>query len=65
LPEAIRCASCNGARLLGIKDAGVISKDMAATFIVAKGDPSKLPDSLRSLDFICFKGNFINCKDEI
>lgn len=65
LPEAIRCASCNGARLLGIKDVGVISKDMEATFIVAKGDPSKLPDSLRSLDFICFKGNFINCKDEI
>ena len=46
LPEAIRCASCNGARLLGIEDFGVISKDMAATFLVVKGDPSKLPDSL-------------------
>jgi len=65
LPEAIRCASCNGGRLLGIEDFGFISKDMAATFIVAKGDPSKLPDSLLSLDLICFKGNFINCKDEI
>ncbi|MFO7665996.1 MAG: amidohydrolase family protein [Desulfobacterales bacterium] len=65
LPEAIRCASCNGARLLGIEDFGVISKDVAATFLVAKGDPSNLPDSLGTLDFICFKGNIINCRDEI
>ena len=65
LPEAIRCASCNGARLLEIEDFGVISKGMAATFLVVKGDPSKLPDSLGSLDSICFNGNFINCEDEI
>ena len=65
LPEAIRCSTCNGAGLLGIEGFGVISKGMAATFIVAKGDPSKLPDSLGSLEFICFKGNFINCKDGI
>ncbi len=65
LPEAIRCASCNGARLLGIEDFGVISKGMAATFLVAKGDPSKLPDSLSPPDFICFNGNFINCEDEL
>ena len=65
LPEVIRCASCNGSRLLGIEDSGIISKGMAATFLVAKGDPSKLPDSLGSLDSICFKGNFINCEDEI
>ena len=65
LPEAIRCVSCNGARLLGIEDFGVISKGMAATFLVVKGDPSKLPDSLGSLDSICFNGNFINCEDEI
>jgi len=65
LPEAIRCASSNGARLLGIEDFGVISKGMAATFLVVKGDPSKLPDSLGSLDFIYCKGNIVNYKNEI
>lgn len=56
LPEAIRCASCNGARLLGIEDFGVISKGMAATFLVAKGDPSKLPDSLSAIQAIYING---------
>ncbi len=56
LPEAIRCASCNGGRLLGIEDFGVISKDMAATFIIAKGDPSKLPDSLSEIQAIYING---------
>ena len=65
LPEAIRCASCNGAKLLGIEDFGVISEGMAATFLVAKGDPSKLPDSLGSLDFIYCRGNIVNYKNEI
>ncbi|MDP3283833.1 MAG: amidohydrolase family protein, partial [Desulfobacterales bacterium] len=57
LPEAIRCASCNGAELLGIEDAGVLSKDMAATFLVAKGDPSKLPDSLSAIQAIYINGS--------
>jgi imidazolonepropionase-like amidohydrolase len=65
LPEAIRCASSNGARLLGIEDFGVISEGMAATFLVAEGDPSKLPDSLGSPDFIYCKGNIVNFKNEI
>ncbi len=65
LPEAIRCASGNGARLLGIEDFGVISEGMAATFLVAEGDPSKLPDSLGSPDFIYCKGNIVNFKNEI
>ncbi len=65
LPEAIRCASSNGARLLGIEDFGVISEGMAATFLVAEGDPSKLPDSLGSPDFIYCKGTIVNFKNEI
>ncbi len=56
LPEAIRCSSCNGARLLGIEDFGVISKGMAATFLVVKGDPSKLPDSLSAIQAIYING---------
>jgi imidazolonepropionase-like amidohydrolase len=65
LPEAVRCASCNGARLFGIEGSGVISEGMAATFLVVKGDPSKLPDSLGSLDLIYCKGNIVNYKNEI
>jgi len=56
LPEAIRCASCNGGRLLGIEDFGVILKGMAATFIIAKGDPSKFPDSLSAIQAIYING---------
>jgi imidazolonepropionase-like amidohydrolase len=56
LPEALRCASCNGARLLGTEGFGVISKGMAATFLVAKGDPSKLPDSLSAIQAIYING---------
>jgi imidazolonepropionase-like amidohydrolase len=56
LPEAIRCASCNGARLLGIEAFGVISEGMAATFIVAKGEPSNLPDALSAIEAIYMNG---------
>jgi len=56
LPEAIRCASYNGARMLGIEDFGIISKGMAATFIVVEGDPSKLPDSLSAIQAIYING---------
>lgn len=58
LPEAIKCASSNGAGLLGIDEFGVISKGMAATFLVVKGDPSNLPDSLSAIQAICINGNF-------
>lgn len=57
LPEAVKCASCDGARLLGIEDFGVISKGMTATFLVAKGDPSKLPDSLSAIQAIYINGS--------
>jgi len=56
LPEAVKCASRNGARLLGIEDFGVISKGMAATFLVAKGDPSKLLDSMSAIQAIYING---------
>lgn len=56
LPEAIRCASLNGARLLGLEDMGMISKGMAATFLVVKEDPSKLPDSLSAIQAIYING---------
>jgi imidazolonepropionase-like amidohydrolase len=65
VPEAVRCATFNGAKLLGMEGFGVIAKNSEATFIAVKGEPSKLPDSLGSPDLTCFKGKFICCKDGI
>jgi imidazolonepropionase-like amidohydrolase len=44
--EAVRCATVNGARLLGLPDAGPIGPGAAATFIAVKGGPRELPASL-------------------
>jgi imidazolonepropionase-like amidohydrolase len=60
LPEAVKCASLNGAKLLGIDDLGVIAKDAWATFIAVKGGPSSLLDSIKSPGIICVKGDFIH-----
>ncbi len=58
LPEAIRCASYNGAQLLGIEeDLGLIGKGRPAHFIVARGTPSQLPRKLSYLEAIYVNGN--------
>ncbi|HSM73122.1 MAG TPA: amidohydrolase family protein [Desulfobacterales bacterium] len=44
--EAVRSATVNGARLLGLPDAGPIGPGAAATFIAVKGGPRELPASL-------------------
>ena len=46
IEEAVRCATVNGARLLGLPDAGPIGPGAAATFIAVKGGPRGLPASL-------------------
>lgn len=48
LPEAIRCATLNGAKLLGLKDSGAIVPGMKANFIAVKGSPACLPEGLES-----------------
>ncbi len=58
LAEAVKCASLNGAGLLGIEDFGVIAEDAVATFIAVKGGPSSLLDSVKTPCLICLKGNF-------
>jgi imidazolonepropionase-like amidohydrolase len=65
LQEAVKCASFNGARLLGIKNFGVIARGMDATFIAAKGSPSRLFSSAWTPEFICIKGIFIGETDRI
>ncbi|MDM8539756.1 amidohydrolase family protein [Desulfococcaceae bacterium HSG9] len=52
LPEAIQCATGNGAGLLGIKRQGQITKGMAATFIIFKGSPEKLLQSSGKSGFL-------------
>ena len=39
IEEVIRCASFNGARLMGIKDLGLLAPGMPATFIVVEAIP--------------------------
>ena len=49
IEEAIKCASLNGANLLGLKRKGCIQKGWRADFVVVKGPPSSLPESLRNI----------------
>ena len=46
--EAIRCATCNGAELLGLKKQGLADGKMPANFIAVTGNPEALPGSLSS-----------------
>jgi imidazolonepropionase-like amidohydrolase len=46
LPEVVRCAALNGARLAG-GDFGLLEEGRPATFVVVPGPPSELPDSLK------------------
>lgn len=59
LPEAVKCASNNGADLLGINDFGILFSGRPATFLAVKGDPSKLPGSLNAIQAICINGRWM------
>jgi imidazolonepropionase-like amidohydrolase len=59
IEETIRCATFNGAQLLGIRDLGLLVPGMPATFIAVKGDPSGFPDSLRQIEGGWIKGEMI------
>jgi imidazolonepropionase-like amidohydrolase len=48
IEEAVKCASQNGADLLGLKGQGVLVKDMPGTFIAAKGDPSNFLQNIKN-----------------
>jgi imidazolonepropionase-like amidohydrolase len=60
IEETVRCATFNGAKLLGIKDLGLLVPGMPATFIAVKGDPAGLPDSLRKLLGVWVEGELIS-----
>jgi len=48
IQEAIRCATCNGAELIGLKKQGLSAGKMPANFITVTGNPEGLPGSLSS-----------------
>ncbi len=56
LVEAVKCASTNGAALLGENTIGPISKDRPAHFIVARATPAMLPRKLSYLEAIYLNG---------
>ena len=60
-PEAIQCATWNGARLLGLEeDLGRLKKGFPATFVVVSGDPSGLPDGLHRPERIYVRGELVS-----
>ena len=59
IEKIIRCATFNGAQLLGIKDLGLLVPGMPASFIAVKGDPTGLPDSLRQIEGVYVKGELV------
>lgn len=58
LPEAIRCATSNGAKLLGIEnDLGLITRGRPAHFLVVRGTPAQLRRKLSYLEAIYLNGS--------
>jgi imidazolonepropionase-like amidohydrolase len=55
LAEAIRCASRNGAKLVGAAF-GVLEKGSPATFVAVHGGPSRLPEGLRHIRAVFVHG---------
>jgi imidazolonepropionase-like amidohydrolase len=56
LTETVRCATSNGASLLGLDDFGLLVKGKAATFLVVRGAPAQLPRKLFYLEDIYLNG---------
>ncbi len=54
---AIRCASAEGAQLLGVQDElGQVKKGMPASFLAVKGSPEGLPASLGAVQAVYVRG---------
>ena len=63
IQEAIQCATANGARLLNLPAPYLLTRGLPASFIVVKGSPDGLPDSLGSIEKICIQGIFYDSGD--
>ncbi|NTV13297.1 MAG: amidohydrolase family protein [Desulfobulbaceae bacterium] len=56
LPEAIRCASENGARFFGLEKLGALAVGRKATFLISRGSLPQLPRKLSYLEGIYVDG---------
>ncbi len=55
--ESMRCATFEGARLLGLeREVGRLAVGMPATFVVVRGLPAGMPDSLRIPEAVYVRG---------
>ena len=55
--QAVKCATSNAMRIHGdVLNDGTISKDMPATFVIVKGKPADLPESLKDIKGVWVKG---------
>jgi imidazolonepropionase-like amidohydrolase len=62
--EAIRCATSDGAQLLGLEhELGRLCRGMPASFIVVPGPPSSLPGSLREVRAMYVNGEKVDFCD--
>ena len=57
LSETIRCATENGARLLGLEKLGTLEAGKPAHFLVTRGTPAQLPRKLTYLENIYLDGS--------
>ena len=56
IPEAVRCGTHNGAKLLGLASAGTLQYGKDATFIAVEGSPSGLVEGLGKIRAFYIKG---------
>ena len=57
---AIRCASRNGALLMGLPERGAIAPGMQADFLAVKASPKQVPDALHQITHRVVKGRAID-----
>lgn len=58
LSQAVKCATCNAAQLMGLKDKGVLQSGRWADFIAVQGSPELLPASLENILGVCIQGRW-------
>lgn len=54
--EAIQCATSTNSELLGLNDLGQLTEGRRATFVVLRGRPADLPDSLENIESVYTDG---------
>lgn len=57
--QAVKCATSNAMQIIDYSNNGTISRGMPATFVVTKGAPDELPESLKNINEVWVKGRKI------